>query len=69
LKVGYGLASEDLSFSYRRQKNPRRLALLLRWADIRLPGIVGLAEPLFRLLTGRARRKGIDKELEARYRR
>jgi hypothetical protein len=41
--------------------------LILEWADIRLPGIFRLVEPLLRFLAKRARRKGIDKELEARY--
>jgi hypothetical protein len=32
-----------------------------------VPGLFGVAEPLFRLLAKRVRRKGIDKELEAEY--
>jgi mannose-6-phosphate isomerase-like protein (cupin superfamily) len=36
-------------------------------AEGRLPGVFAVIEPLFRLLAKRARRKGIDKELEARY--
>jgi hypothetical protein len=34
---------------------------------MRLPGVFTVAEPLFRLLAKRAQRKGIDKELEAKY--
>ena len=62
VKVAYGLASAN--------GTPRNLyytALLMEWSDIRLPGIYTVAEPLFRLLAKRARRKGIDRELEARY--
>jgi hypothetical protein len=32
-----------------------------------VPGIFTIAEPLFRLLAIRARHKGIDADLEARY--
>jgi hypothetical protein len=42
-------------------------ALLLEWSDIGLPGIYKVAEPLFPLLARWARRKGIDRDLEARY--
>jgi hypothetical protein len=41
--------------------------LILEWADIRLPGIFRLLEPLFGLLARRVRRRGIDRELETRY--
>ncbi len=41
--------------------------MLLGWSEMRVPGIFTLAEPLFRLLAMRARRKGIDAELEERY--
>jgi hypothetical protein len=34
---------------------------------MRLPGLFTVAEPLLRLLARRARRKGIDRELEVRY--
>jgi hypothetical protein len=32
-----------------------------------MPGLLGVVEPVFRLLAKRARRKGIDRELEAKY--
>jgi hypothetical protein len=41
--------------------------VILGWSDIRLPGVFTIAEPLLRLLEWRARRKGIDEELEKRY--
>jgi len=34
---------------------------------MRLPGIFTVAEPLLRLLAKQARRKGVDRELEAKY--
>ena len=43
------------------------LAVLLDWSEIRMPGLLSVAEPLLRLLATRARRKDIEKELEARY--
>ncbi|CAN5605324.1 hypothetical protein BH24ACT18_BH24ACT18_18370 [soil metagenome] len=41
--------------------------MLLEWSEIRMPGIFTVAEPLFRLLAKRARRKGIDARLENLY--
>ena len=67
IKVAYGLASDGRTRADGTPKNPYHLAVLLEWSDMRLPGVFTVAEPLFRLLARRARRKGIDKELEARY--
>jgi quercetin dioxygenase-like cupin family protein len=67
LKVGYGLAADGLTFSDGTPKNPYHMALLLDWAEIRVPGLFSLIDPLMRLLARRARRKGIDRQLEARY--
>ncbi len=67
LKAGYGLAADGLTAPSGAPKNPYHLAVLLGWSEIRMPGVFTLAEPLLRLLAGRARRKGIDAELEARY--
>jgi hypothetical protein len=47
--------------------HPYYTAVLLEESEIRLPGIFTIAEPRFRLLAKRARRKGIDRELEASY--
>ena len=62
LKAGYGLESDG-----RSSHHPYQLAVLLGWSDMRLPGYFTAVEPLLRLLERRARRKGIDRELEARY--
>jgi quercetin dioxygenase-like cupin family protein len=67
LKVGYGLASDGLTRSDGTPKNLYHMALLLEWSEIRVPGIFTLIEPIMRFLAKRARRKGIDKELEERY--
>ena len=67
LRVGYGLARDGLTSVKGAPKNPYHMALLLEWSDMRLPGGPALAGPLFRLLARRARRKGIDRDLEARY--
>ena len=67
LRVAYGLASDGLSNSKGLPKNPYHTALLFELGEGRLPGIFALLEPLFGLLARRARRKGIDKDLEARY--
>jgi mannose-6-phosphate isomerase-like protein (cupin superfamily) len=67
LRVAYGLASDGLSNSKGLPKNLYHTALLFEWGEGRLPGVFAILEPLFRLLAKRARRKGIDRELEARY--
>ncbi len=67
LRVAYGLASDGLSNQKGLPKNLYHTALLFEWGEGRLPGLFGVLEPVFRLLAKRARRKGIDRELEARY--
>jgi len=67
VKVAYGLASDGRVFSDGTPKNPYHLAVILEWSEIRIPGVMGALEPLFRLLARQARRKGIDKRLEAEY--
>jgi mannose-6-phosphate isomerase-like protein (cupin superfamily) len=67
IRVVYGLARDGLVHADGTPKNLYHLALSLEWAEIRVPGNFTIAEPLFRLLAKRARRKGIDKELETRY--
>ena len=67
LKTGYGLAADGLTRADGTPKNLYYLAVLLEWSDMRLPGIFTVAEPLFGPLAKRARRKGIDSKLEAKY--
>ena len=67
LRVAYGLASDGYSNAKGLPKNLYHTALLFEWGEGRLPGVFATLEPVFRLLAKRARRKGIDRELEARY--
>lgn len=67
LRVVYGLARDGRTRSDGTPKNLYHLALLLDWSEMRVPGFFTLVEPLMRLLAKRARRRGIDLELEARY--
>jgi mannose-6-phosphate isomerase-like protein (cupin superfamily) len=67
LKVAYGLAADGLAAANGAPKNPYHLALAFEWGEGRLPGVFAALEPVFRLLAKRARRKGIDRELEERY--
>lgn len=67
LQVAYGLAADGLANSNGLPKNPYHTALLFEWGEGKLPGVFALLEPVFRVLAKRARRKGIDRELEARY--
>ena len=67
LRVAYGLASDGYSNAKGLPKNLYHTALLFEWGEGRMPGFFTVVEPLFRLLAKRARRKGIDRELEARY--
>jgi mannose-6-phosphate isomerase-like protein (cupin superfamily) len=67
LRVAYGLASDGYSNAKGLPKNLYHTALLFEWGEGRMPGLFGVFEPVFRLLAKRARRKGIDKDLERRY--
>lgn len=67
LRVAYGLASDGLSNSKGLPKNPHHTALLFEWGEGRMPGVFALLGPLLGLLARRAKRKGIDRELEAKY--
>ncbi len=67
LKVAYGLAGDGRAAANGAPRNPYHLALVFEWGEGRLTGVFSLIEPLFRLLAKRARRKGLDRELEERY--
>ena len=67
IKVAYGLAGDGMAASHGAPRNPYHLALVFEWGEGRLHGVFTIADPVFRLLAKRARRKGIDRELEARY--
>ena len=67
LRATYGLARDGRTTSKGIPKNPYQLAVILEWSEMRLPGAFSLMAPVFRVLAGRARRKGIDRELEDAY--
>ena len=67
IKIGYGPARIGLARPDGTPKNLYRGALLLDWSEIRVSGVFTLIELLMRFLAKRARRKGIDRKLEARY--
>lgn len=67
LKVAYGLAADGRSNPSGLPKNLYHTALLFEWGEGRMTGVFRLVEPVLRLLAKRARRKGIDRKLEARY--
>lgn len=67
MKVAYGLARDGRTFANGTPKNLHHTALIIEWSEIRVPGPLTIAEPLLRLLAIRARRKGIDRVLEATY--
>lgn len=67
LMIGYGLAADGRCNDKSIPRNPYHLAVLKQWSDTRLPGPMGRLDPLFALLARRARAKGIDRELVARY--
>lgn len=61
------MATDGLTHPDGRPKNLYHAALILVESDIHLPGPGRLLDPVLRVLAGRARRKGIDRELEERY--
>lgn len=67
VKVAYGLARDGHFRANGAPRNLYHLALLLEWGEMRVPGSFSVIESLFRLLVKLARRKGIDRELEAGY--
>jgi quercetin dioxygenase-like cupin family protein len=67
LKAGYGLARDGLVRADGTPRSFSQLAVLLEWSEIRIPGLFTVIEPLFRILVRRAKRKGVDRELEERY--
>jgi hypothetical protein len=61
------MATDGLTHPDGRPKNLYHGALILVESDIHLPGPGRLLDPALRMLAVRARRKGIDRQLEERY--
>lgn len=63
----YGLANDDQTDSKSVPKNPLYTALILDISDMRLPGMMRLMTPVFRLLATVARWQGVEKKLLETY--
>ncbi len=67
LQIGYGLARDGLTDKQGLPKSLVHKALLLQLADTNVPGFFTIIAPALRMIAKRARRKGIERELIARY--
>jgi mannose-6-phosphate isomerase-like protein (cupin superfamily) len=67
LQAAYGMAEDGLMRSDGTPRNPLHLAVLAQWSDIGLDGPLRLMTPLLGLLGRIARRRGVDRDLRARY--
>lgn len=67
LRVAYGLAADGRTRPDGVPRNPLYTALLLDWAEMRLPGVQGALAPVMRALARFARLAGIERELQRRY--
>lgn len=67
LRIAYGLARDGRVLKDGTPRNPVYLALLLELAEMRLPGARGVAAAPLRLIAAIARRRGVLRELDARY--
>ncbi len=67
LAVLQNMSSDGMTHPDGRPKNPYHGALIMVGSDIHLAGRDRLMMPVFHLLARRARRKGMDRELEERY--
>jgi hypothetical protein len=65
--IPYGLAQDGLAAKNGAPKNLMQLGLLVEMADSQMTGALGIIEPALSALARRARRKGVDRELIARY--
>jgi hypothetical protein len=61
------LAQDGLAAKNGAPRNLMQLGLLAEMADTQLTGALRIIEPVLRALARRARRKGVDRALVARY--
>lgn len=66
-QIAYGLARDGWVTPGGLPLNPYHAAVLSQMAGTELPGFFGLLTPVTNWLAARARRRGIDQELIARY--
>lgn len=67
LQVGYGLATDGRTNRTGVPRNPLAFALLLEWSDVEPSGAARGIVPVASKLAEMARRRGLDRELIARY--
>jgi quercetin dioxygenase-like cupin family protein len=67
LQIGYGLATDGRTNRQGMPRNPLHLGLLLEMSDIEGVGIAKAIEPVAGVLARIARRRGVERELAARY--
>ena len=67
IQIAYGLAQDGLAAKNGAQKNLIQLGLLAEMADTQMTGALRILGPALRALARRARRKGVDRRLIARY--
>lgn len=67
LRIIYGLASDGQSDKNGVPNSLETIALVGEMGDTRLVGLLSFLSPILNLLASRARKKGLEKELLARY--
>lgn len=67
LRILSGLAADGLYNDQGVPKSLTHLAICGIMSDMRLPGLIGLAIPLLKLIATRARAKGIEQQLIDKY--
>lgn len=67
LKIAYGLARDGKCNKDSLPKDIRHTALLFDMSGGRVPGLLSFAMPILKFIAKKARKKGIEKELIAKY--
>ncbi|MBC7920696.1 MAG: cupin domain-containing protein [Ferruginibacter sp.] len=67
LKIAYGLARDGQCSAKGLPKRLDYLALLFDMSEGRMPGLLSLMMPIFRMVARKARAKGVEKELIEKY--
>jgi mannose-6-phosphate isomerase-like protein (cupin superfamily) len=67
LQIAYGLATDGKANKQGLPTNIYHLAIVFVLGEGRVPGVMSLLMPVFRLLAARARKRGIEKELIRKY--
>jgi mannose-6-phosphate isomerase-like protein (cupin superfamily) len=67
IQIAYGLAADGKTNAKSLPTNIYHLAVIFVLGEGRVPGVMSLLMPLFRILAARARKKGIEQELIRRY--